>query len=92
MSFSCGNAFPFLARKQAFAKTIGVNSGGGECTVDSSFLPSGHGFVFSSLNHIGYIAQGSTALYGDEGGAGVDIPLDYSHFYDLSEIYQAIHQ
>lgn len=92
MSFSCGNAFPFLARKQAFAKTIGVNSGGGECTVDSSFLPSGHGIVFSSMNHLGSVLKGTSTLYGTEGGAGVDIPLSYDYFYDLPSLYQAIHK
>lgn len=91
MSFSCGNAFPFLMRKQGFAKVVGANSGGGECTVDSSFLPSGHGFVFSSMNHIGYVARSSTVFFGDEGGSGVDIPLAYESFYDLAALRQAIH-
>ena len=91
-SFSCGNAFPFLLRKQGHATIIGKNSGGGECTVDSSFLPSGHGIVFSGKNHIGYYPQNSSNFFGDEGGAGVDIDLSLDSFYNLTSLYTAINQ
>ena len=85
-SFSCGNAFPYYARNALGAKTIGRNSGGGECIVGSGYLPMGVDFVFSSKMHLGSFNRLSDEFTGDEGGAGVDIALDVEKFYDLSAI------
>lgn len=53
-SFSCGNAYPFLAQKQGFATILGERSGGGECIVETVLLPSGQYIGHSSLTRIGY--------------------------------------
>lgn len=87
-SFSCGNALPFYARTQGLAKTIGVNSGGGECTVETTITPAGRYFCFSSDNRI--IEYTGSAFIHAEQGAGIDYPLDYADFYDIEKIESTI--
>ncbi len=87
-SFSCGNAFPFYAKKSGFADLWGVNSGGGECSVGQYFLPSGELIGHSSNSHIGWYAN--DIWEGDEAGAGNDLPLAYSQYFDLEELAKAI--
>ena len=67
-SFSCGNAFPFFAKKCGLAKTIGVKSGGGECAVYEAHLPSGERFYHSSNLHIGWYDELTKNFEGDEPG------------------------
>lgn len=87
-SFSCGNAFPFIAQKNKIAKIIGITSGGGECTVAESYLPSGEHFLHSSPNHLGWY-EGEKFI-GDEDGAPVDIEIPESDFYNIEKLQQII--
>lgn len=80
-SFSCGNAFPCLAKENGWAKIIGKKSGGGDCIVSSGVSPDGTIWSMS----------GNTALIHADGssfdaGAEVDYDLDYSSYYDLSKL------
>ena len=88
ISFSAGNAMPFYSRNHGFAKTIGINSGGGECSTESVFLPSGRSFNFSTDNHIVF-RDGETFRH-SEAGAGIDIPLSDDNFYDDQAVLNAI--
>ncbi len=84
MSFSCGNALPYYAKKYGFAKIIGEKSGGGECVVCSGFYPQGVAYVMSSNNHIGY--YDGKDFEGDEAGVQPDIGIPHSEFYDIEKI------
>ncbi len=80
-SFSCGNAFPCIAKENGWAKVIGKKSGGGDCVVSDGVSPDGTTWSMS----------GNTALiHGDgssfDSGAEVDYDLDYSSFYNLSSL------
>ena len=86
VSFSCGNAFPFFAQKNGFAKMVGTRSGGGECTVATGSLPSGHYFQYSSLAHMGWYETEEGKFYGDEGGCTVDIPLEHADYFNVNLI------
>ena len=88
-SFSCGNALPYLAQKLGFAKCIGVASGGGECTVATGALASGHVFSYSSPDHMGFYSE-SKGFEGDENGCAIDTVLDYDDFYNVDKIVEAI--
>ena len=70
-SFSCGNAFPFYADQNGYAKIIGSRSGGGECCVFNFTLPTGQSIGYSSPYHIGqYFPQATSSnnFMGDESG------------------------
>lgn len=92
-SFSCGNAYPYLAQKQGLATIIGAPSGGGECAVGVTMLPSGQYIGHSSLTHIGSFepvknASGEVDHYvfeGDEAGASVEPKwaIDYRNYFDF---------
>ena len=86
VSFSCGNAFPFLAQKNGLAKMVGTRSGGGECTVATGSLPSGHNFQYSSLVHLGWYDSEEGKFGGDEDGCTVDIPLDHADYFNVDLI------
>ena len=88
-SFSCANAFPFIAKAYDYAKIIGAKSGGGQCTVGTCLLPNGQFAQYSSNLQIGY-EDLEKGFIGDEGGAEVDISLNYSDFYDIEKIEQII--
>ena len=80
-SFSCGNAFPCIAKDNGWAKIIGKKSGGGDCIVSQGVSPDGTTWSMS----------GSTALVHADGssfddGAEVDYDLDYSSYYNLSSL------
>ena len=80
-SFSCGNAFPCIAKDNGWAKIIGKKSGGGDCIVDAGVSADGTRWSMS----------GSTALIHEDGssfdsGAEVDYELDYSYYYNLSKL------
>ena len=89
-SFSCGNAFPFFLQKCGIAEIIGVKSGGGECTVMESHLPSGETLYHSSVNHMGWYENDT--FYGDEDGASVDKAVNYDDFYNLEKLQEIIKQ
>lgn len=89
-SYSSGNAMPFYARKHGYAKIIGENSGGGECTVERVSLPSGRRFNFSTSHHVVYIEGEGNQYIGAEAGAGIDLEIDYDHFFDLPYIKSRI--
>ena len=87
-SFSCGNAFPFYAKENGIADIIGVKSGGGECAVGESYLPSGEHYYHSSNLHIGWLYDDE--FVGDEAGVAVDIPVEYKDFYDLDKLQSLV--
>ncbi len=89
-SFSCGNALPFYASKNGYAKVIGQTSAGGECAVAESYLPSGEHFYHSSNLHLGYFDEKSRIWEGDEGGAPVNYVIDYANFYNLDYLDQLL--
>ena len=89
-SFSCGNAFPFFLKKCDLAKTIGVKSGGGECAVYEAHLPSGEMFGHSSNLHLGWYDETTKTFEGDEPGVEVNIPIEYSDFYNIDRIQSII--
>lgn len=84
-SFSCGNLFPCMARKSG-VKILGFNSGGGECVVGSTLLPSGREMRNSSMSRLVDIDADGRSYRGLEKGAGVNIPLTYAAFYDVNAI------
>ena len=87
-SFSCANAFAYYVQKNNICDVIGQTSGGGECTVNESYLPSGEHFYHSSLLRIGWSHSG--IFSGDEDGAPVDLTIPYEQFYDLDALQKAI--
>ena len=89
-TFSSANAFAFASQKHGSAKTMGVRSGGGECSVGSHVLPNFQKILHSSNNHIGYYDEKESVFYGDEQGARPDIQMDYDEYYDVDILEQAI--
>lgn len=87
-SFSCGNAYPFYLKKNGIASIIGVKSGGGECAVSESYLPSGEHFYHSGNLHIGWCVDGR--FEGDEAGVEVDTAIEYEDFYNLNKLQTLI--
>jgi hypothetical protein len=78
-SFSCGNAFPCLARENGYAKIIGQNSGGGDCAVSSGISADGASWQMSGNTKL--IHKDGSSF---DGGAGVDYEIDYSYFSDFA--------
>ena len=91
VSFSCGNALPFYAKKQRTATIIGQKTGGGECALEETYLPSGIHFVHSSNNHIGWYTD-SNGFEGCEDGVEPAIELSYDEFYDLGVLQTKVVQ
>ena len=89
-SFSCGNALPFLAQQQNIAKIIGQDSGGGECSVEQSFLPSGESYVHSSLMHIGFVENDYDRWIGSEETAKAEKLIDIDKYYDVSTLLSSL--
>lgn len=90
-SFSCGNAFPCLAKKQGMAKIIGQKSGGGECAVAIHYLPNGEYVYHSSTLHLGYYDEETNTFTGFESGAEPDIVINnYNDFYDVDRLSNLI--
>ena len=87
-SFSCGNAFPFFLKKNNIATIIGQKSGGGECAVSESYLPSGEHYYHSGHIHIGWYEEG--LFEGDEPGVEVDKIVNYEDFYNLDKLQTLI--
>ena len=86
-SFSCGNAFPFYADKNGYAKVVGIQSGGGECCVYSYTLPTGQSITYSSPFHIGQYDKTTNKFEGDEGGVYPWQATSKSfNFYNVDEL------
>ena len=86
-SYSCGNAFPFIAQKAGLAKIIGQKSGGGECAVSIHYLPNGEYVYHSSNLHIGYFEAVTDTFIGSESGASPDIlVVDRDEFYNVNAL------
>ncbi len=89
VSFSCGNLFPVFAKRKGNAKIVGQTSGGGECVVETAYLPSGKAIQYSSNTILcGY--DGKQVIRGVELGATPDIELPYYQFYDLDHLESVI--
>lgn len=89
VSFSCGNLLPVFAKYKGDAKIIGQTSGGGECTVASTYLPSGRAIQYSS-NTILRNYEGEKIVRGVELGATPDIEIPYYQFYDIDALELAL--
>lgn len=87
-SFSCGNAFPFYAKKNGIASIIGQKSGGGECAVSEAYLPSGEHYRHSSSTHIGWCKD--RIFEGDEQGVTPDLVIEYDDYYNLDRLQALI--
>ena len=84
LSFSCGNALPYLADKNNIATIIGRTSGGGECVVGSNVLSTGEYFTHSSLMHIGWYND-KDGFIGDEDGVSPssEYKMDLNKYFDI---------
>ncbi len=80
-SFSCGNAFPCLAKDNGWAKIVGQRSGGGDCAVANGI--SSDGTSWSMSGNTSLLHNDLTSL---DDGAEVDYALDYSSYYDLAKL------
>ena len=89
VSFSCGNLLPYFAQYKGDAKIIGQTSGGGECAVGSTYLPSGRSIQYSS-NTILCNYDGEKVVRGVELGATPDVQMQYYQFYDIDGLELAI--
>ena len=89
VSFSCGNLLPVTAQYKGDALIIGQTSGGGECVVESTYLPSGRAIQYSS-NTIIRNYDGEKAVGGVELGATPDIEVPYYQFYDVDALENAL--
>lgn len=99
-SFSCGNAYPFMAKKEGFATIMGARSGGGECTVGNTMLSSGLFINHSSLSRLGVFNPikddgGEVTGYqfeGDEKGIPADdnYEISYFNYYNFEYLNQLI--
>ena len=85
-SFSCANAFPYYAQKQNYVKVIGAKSGGGECSVASTYLPNGMTFQHSSMMHLGWADEEKATFEGDEIGASADIVVPYADYFNMDKL------
>ena len=88
VSFSCGNLLPVFAQHKGDAKIIGQTSGGGECVVGSTFMPSGRAIKHSS-NTVLCHYDGEKVTRGVELGATTDIEIPYYQFYDIDALEAA---
>ena len=101
-SFSCGNAYPFLASKEGYATIMGTRSGGGECAVGTTMLASGLYINHSSLTRLGihnpiknqagevtgYEFEGNEAGIPADDKYGVNY-INYFNFEYLNELIKA---
>lgn len=90
-SFSCGNAFPTLAKSKGFMTIIGETSGGGECSVEMFATACGTIIRNSSNNHIGYYDYDNSRFVGNDGGIAPDHTYPREEFYNLDYLVNFIH-
>ena len=76
-SFSCGNAFPTMAKNSKKAKVIGEVSGGGSCMVNAFVTLDGLCFNTSSAYQF-MLENGENEYVYNENG----VPLDYEYSLD----------
>lgn len=72
-SFSCGNAFPTLAKNSTKAKIIGEKSAGGSCMVNAFVTMDGFTLNTSSAYQFMLDNKDGSYVYNENG-----VPLDYS--------------
>ena len=85
-SFSCGNAFPYVAAQYDHVKIIGDRSGGGECVVDELLLSNGIFYYHSSIEHLVLYNEKTKAISGVEDGKGALTGLSYADFYNIEAL------
>ena len=91
VSFSCGNLLPVYAKYYGDAKIIGQTSGGGECAIENTYLPSGKAIQYSSNTiHCNY--KDGKIIRGVELGATPDIEVPYYQFYDINALEEALNK
>ena len=88
-SFSCGNAFPAYARDNGYATIVGTKSGGGECIVGSSQLPSNSNVIYSSNYHLGFYNTNTKEFSGYEEGAYPNTSFS-GNYYDVDEVAKVL--
>ena len=84
LSFSCGTAFPAMAR-MAGVKTIGKRSGGGACSVSAYSDGTGSIYNTSSPLQIGTLDKEGKFI-NDDAGIPVDYELAPDSWYDLKKL------
>lgn len=89
-SFSCGNAFPFVASKFDHVKTIGTKSGGGECVVGELVLSNSMHYYHSSAEHLIIYDETKKVATGVEDGKEVDKTIFYHNFYNIEELNKIV--
>ena len=83
-SFSCGSLLPCVA-KMAGVKIIGMQGGGGACSVTSYTDANGSVYTSSSPLQSGYYDEKGDFVH-DDAGVPVDYPLDKDSWYDLTKL------
>ena len=81
-SFSCGNAFPCIAKENGYAKIIGETSGGGDCAVSSAIGVDGTAWQMSSNSKLVHTNDHSTF----DKGAEVDVKLEDEAYYNIAKL------
>ncbi len=72
-SYSCGNALPFFAQINGWAKIIGAEPGGGDCVVTDFLDAYGHVARMSGYMKIGHLVNDQ--FVSDENAVKVDYPF-----------------
>ncbi len=72
-TYSCGNALPFFAQINGWAKIIGAEPGGGDCVVTDFLDAYGHVARMSGYKKIGHLVNGQ--FVSDENAVKVDYPF-----------------
>lgn len=90
-SFSCGNYFPTVMKEKGWMTLIGHKTGGGECAV--SYYANGSGTILrnSSGYHLGHYNSSTKKFVGNDNGIEVDYELDYTKYYNNTELVNFIH-
>ncbi|MBO4572624.1 MAG: hypothetical protein J5762_02510 [Clostridia bacterium] len=89
ISFSCGNAFPYYAKKMGIATVIGAKTGGGECIVGKLVFPLGQYIQMSSMMHVGWYDEEKGVFEGVEEGASP--AKGYSgNYYNVDNVAESI--
>lgn len=88
-SFSCGNAFPGLARAAKSAKIIGERSGGGGSMVDNCTSISGYSYTTSSRSTMLTTDENGNLVENDD-GIIVDLALGPATWYRREKINEAL--
>lgn len=83
VSFSCGNLFPTVVKRNGSAKVIGQRSGGGACMVQYGRTPDGQYFQISGLKRLSL----TTGKESNDAGIEPDISIyDTSYYYDMAKL------